>query len=95
MSIPSNRRSTVRLKIKDKEGKPFSGIKADIKLVNHEFLFGCNAFEVGPYLMSPEGEKKEFFRDRVNKWLELFNFATIPFYWVVLSLKKESRILIL
>lgn len=81
MSIPSNRRSTVGLKIKDKEGKPLSGIKADIKLVNHEFLFGCNAFEVGPYLMSPEGEKKEFFRDRVNKWLDLFNFATVPFYW--------------
>lgn len=81
MSIPSNRRSTVRLKIKDKEGKPLSGIKADIKLVKHEFLFGCNAFEVGPYLMSPEGEKKEFFRDRVNKWLDLFNFATVPFYW--------------
>lgn len=64
----------------------------NIKLVNHQFMFGCGAFDVlnatsdniptnlGNFNGS-EMPAKEFFQDRTDKWLKVFNYGTIPFYW--------------
>jgi endo-1,4-beta-xylanase len=53
----------------------------------HEFLFGCIGFDLIPLANgevgrqdgadAPEGQDE----DLAAKWLELFNFATLPFYW--------------
>ena len=75
-----HRKSSVVLDLLDKDNDPIRNEDVKIELVNHEFLFGCNAFDVGMYFFAPD-EKKSFFEDRVNKWLDVFNFATVPFYW--------------
>ena len=81
MSIPSNRYAKTRLIIKDKDGNPVSGKKMKIELKNHEFLFGCGGFDFVAYHNIPDEKMKEFFRERTEYWLDVFNFATLPFYW--------------
>ena len=55
-------------------------------------MFGCGAFDSLPATSPIDMSKvdfyqkmdipdKSFFEDRVNKWLEVFNYGTIPFYW--------------
>ena len=92
MSIISHRCSTARIKVVDKEGKPVAGKKVNFKLKSHEFLFGCGGFDAIMLNSDiPEGmlafydgdanKAKAFFRDRMDKWVQVFNYATIPFYW--------------
>lgn len=34
-----------------------------------------------PQDLDPNWNPKQFFETRVNKWLEIFNYGTLPFYW--------------
>lgn len=34
-----------------------------------------------PQDLDPNWNPKKFFETRVNKWLEIFNYGTLPFYW--------------
>ena len=34
-----------------------------------------------PQDLDPNWNPKQFFETRVNKWLEVFNYGTLPFYW--------------
>ena len=48
----------------------------------HAFTFGCTGFEAIP-LANDEliGEDRERVAALYDRWLELFNVATLPFYW--------------
>ena len=96
-----HRKASAKIKVIGKDGKPLANAKVHLNQVNHEFLFGCGAFEAVPYTNSPavqngngivlpdgkkitEKEVQEFkirLEDRMKKWLDLFNFGTLPFYW--------------
>ena len=87
-----HRMSTARIRVTDPAGNPLKQQKIRFRLVNHEFLFGCGAFDVMPLVnekpypgigLDQDSVKAEkaFFRDRVDKWLSAFNYGTIPFYW--------------
>ena len=79
----AHRRSSGFLKLTDPQGRPLSGKKVSIRQTNHEFLFGCGAFDSLP--LTDEGEKAPsdlaFYEDRMNKWTRMFNYGTLPFYW--------------
>ncbi len=49
---------------------------------SHAFLFGCTGFEAIP-LASGElaGADRAAAEQLYERWFELFNFATLPFYW--------------
>ncbi len=100
MADLSHRKAEAKIKLIGKDGKPLVNTKVSVNQVNHEFLFGCGAFETLPYTNGPAvhngngtlnekkpltGAEKEAFRtrleDRMQKWLGLFNFGTLPFYW--------------
>ena len=49
----------------------------DIRQIRHAFLFGCGAFDFIPFVMEG-GERNHRITD---SWLEIFNYATLPFYW--------------
>ncbi|MCR5357047.1 MAG: endo-1,4-beta-xylanase [Lachnospiraceae bacterium] len=49
----------------------------NIKQLNHAFLFGCGGFDFIPYVLRGEDEYKQL----TDSWLEIFNYATLPFYW--------------
>ncbi|MDR0396565.1 MAG: endo-1,4-beta-xylanase [Oscillospiraceae bacterium] len=47
-----------------------------------ELVFGCGAFDAVPLASGELGEKEQaFYEERMGKWLELFEFGTLPFYW--------------
>ena len=46
-----------------------------LRQVGHTFKFGCNAFMLGCF----ESEEKE--KKYIEKFVDLFNLAVVPFYW--------------
>ena len=100
MADLSHRKAEAKVQVKGPDGKPLANTKVHINQVNHEFLFGCGAFEALPYTNGPSvhngtgaldkaeqmtDEEKATFKarmeDRMQKWLGLFNYGTLPFYW--------------
>ena len=63
---------TIRVIVGD---KPVSDAVVSLKMVEHEFLFGCNVFM---WNRSSSPEENELYNRRFS---ELFNFATLGFYW--------------
>jgi GH35 family endo-1,4-beta-xylanase len=67
------------------DGAPLVGTDVVVEQTAHEFLFGCIGFDLIPLangeLGSQGGEDELAAEDLAAKWLELFNFATLPFYW--------------
>ena len=95
-----HRMDKAKIRVIGKDGKPAANMKVHLNQINHEFVFGCGAFETLPYTNAPEvhngtgspnkvkpmpDEEKEAYRarleDRMQKWLGLFNYGTLPFYW--------------
>lgn len=95
-----HRMDKAKIRVIGKDGKPAANTSVHINQINHEFLFGCGAFETLPYTNAPEvhngtgspnkvkpmpEEEHVAYRarleDRMQKWLGLFNYGTLPFYW--------------
>ena len=95
MADLSHRKAKSRVQIIGKDGKPLAGAIISVNQVNHEFLFGCGAFESLPYTNGPvvhngngsitnsksPSTDPAIMEDRMQKWLGLFNYGTLPFYW--------------
>lgn len=93
MSKIESRKTKKRVQFLSADEKPLANAKVNANLVNHEFLFGCGAFEALHYTntsgnhagnLTGASEKivdQSVLDDRMNKWLELFNYGTLPFYW--------------
>lgn len=79
----AHRKASRVLRIVDANGKPAANQTVRLQLKNHEFLFGCGAFESLPYTNAPRTDAAFDARmeDRMAKWLGLFNYGTLPFYW--------------
>ena len=59
------------------EGKPLTGATVTVEMVNHEFLFGSNIF----LAQNPDRQPAQQLADYHQRFAELLNFATLPFYW--------------
>ena len=75
----SARQSTCTLKFTDASGKPLAGKTVNINQTNHEFLFGCGAFDAIP--AADPNNTDPFFKDRMDKWSKIYNYGTMSFYW--------------
>jgi len=92
MSRFDHRKATVKLQLKDAAGNLLANKEVKADQTNHKFLFGCGAFDVQGVVM-PEDLKfpgfdeermkkmKEASKKRMEKFVKLFNYGTIPFYW--------------
>lgn len=76
-----HRQVTKRIRITDAQGQAMSNTNVRVKQTNHSFLFGCGAFETLPYVMAQNEPWYDKCVESVNKWLEVFNYGTLPFYW--------------
>ena len=81
MNNLDHRKATARLRILNPDGTPAANrtVKADQRA--HDFLFGCGAFDTVAMHKVEDPDKQAFFRARMEKWLGLFNYGTLPFYW--------------
>jgi len=74
-AIARHRQGPVIIRVTTPEGRPAAGVKIDVKLTRHAFLFGCNFFEFKRHDDPAKNEQYE------KHFEELFNYATLPFYW--------------
>ena len=77
--IEHYRKGNERITVADKEGKPVSNAKIKLTQKSHEFRFGANIFMLNELESEEKNEKyKKYFSD-------VFNMATLPFYWDALE----------
>lgn len=78
--IELNRKGDAVITISVPEGQPMpENITLEVEQKNHEFRFGANLFMLDE-LETPE--KNAIYR---RKFPEIFNLATLPFYWNTLE----------
>ena len=78
--IELNRKGDAEITVSVPDGQPLpTEITLEVEQKNHEFRFGANLFMLDE-LETPE--KNAIYR---QKFPELFNLATIPFYWSTLE----------
>ena len=75
-----NKKAKTVIRFLDHEGNPLAKRKIRADQVSHEFLFGCGAFDTLEIVNPKSEESKAFFEDRMGKFLQIFNYGTLPFY---------------
>ena len=83
-TTPSHRIGEALVRVVDKNGNPVADKDLVLNQKSHEFLFGSGAFDFLEY----EGKKGD--PDRLEKWLKMFNYGTLPFYWGFYEPKEGS-----
>ena len=84
-----HRMATNVIRFVDKDDTPLAGKRIEVSQTNHEFLFACGVFDAVPLVNDKiGGEEKELLKDRLDKWLALFNAGTLPFYWGLFEPEK-------
>ena len=67
------------LHVRDAAGQPVANATLHLEQTEHDFLFGCGAFDAIPAANDKKGDP--FYADRMEKWLRLYNYGTMAFYW--------------
>jgi GH35 family endo-1,4-beta-xylanase len=73
--IKEFRKETVVINVVDDSGAAISNAIVSCRQLRHAFLFGCNIYAFNSI---GSAEENEIYR---NRFAELFNFATLGFYW--------------
>ena len=73
----SHRKARKEIIFKDAQGNPLANRQVSIEQKSHSFLFGCGAFEFMNHIKDANDETA----DITSKWLKIFNYGTLPFYW--------------
>ena len=81
MSDLAHRKATARVRLLDPDGTPAANRSVRVDQVSHKFLFGCGAFDAVEIMGTPDENRRDFLLQRMHKWLGLFNYGTLPFYW--------------
>ena len=81
MNQLNHRQAAARLQILNPDGTPAAGRTVRADQVSHQFLFGCGAFDAVELMKTQDEQKRSFLQERMEKWLKLFNYGTLPFYW--------------
>ncbi len=77
----NHRKAQKRMQILNPDGTPAAHQTVLIDQISHQFLFGCGAFDAVALAKTQNETERNMLTERLNKWLELFNYGTLPFYW--------------
>ncbi|WP_202171346.1 endo-1,4-beta-xylanase [Bacillus sp. USDA818B3_A] len=70
------------IKLVDGSGNPIAGKEIALKQTNHKFLFGCGIFDaIDVANKNVSAERLAFQERKLDQFLDVFNAATLPFYW--------------
>ena len=83
--IEANRKGNAHINFKSISGELPKDITVKVEQITHEFKFGANIF------MLDEFESEEKIKIYRAKFPEIFNLATVPFYWDALEPQKEKK----
>ncbi|MFW6162012.1 MAG: endo-1,4-beta-xylanase [Planctomycetota bacterium] len=73
--IREHRTAEVSLKLADARRQAVAGADVSVRLLRHAFKLGCNAYRLGRL------EPKSLAQAYEQRFAELLNYATLPFYW--------------
>ena len=76
-----HRQASARLCLLNQNGTPAACQSVRVDQTSHKFLFGCGAFDAVALMKTDNPDRKAFLEQRMEKWLRLFNYGTLPFYW--------------
>ncbi|MBR7174098.1 MAG: endo-1,4-beta-xylanase [Clostridia bacterium] len=77
----SHRKAEARLQILNPDGSSARNCPVRVDQTSHRFLFGCGAFDTVALMKATDEKQRAFLLERMDKWLALFNYGTLPFYW--------------
>jgi len=77
--IEKNRKSDAVVHVCDSDGAPMPGVEIRVRQTASPFHFGANIFKLGDYDTDTLNRRYE------EAFLDLFNGATVPFYWKTLE----------
>jgi endo-1,4-beta-xylanase len=78
----AHRMANKTIKLVDASGVPVVGKEVTIKQTNHKFLFGCGIFDaIDVANKNVPADRLAFQESKLNMFLDVFNSATLPFYW--------------
>ncbi|MRH43568.1 1,4-beta-xylanase [Aquibacillus halophilus] len=78
----AHRKANKTIKLVDASGNPVAGKEVGLKQTNHKFLFGASTFDaIEVANKSVDSDRLAFLEDKMDKFMDVFNFATLPFYW--------------
>lgn len=82
--IEQHRKGSATVKLIDQDGKPIRNATVKINQKSHAFRFGANLF------MLDEFETEEKNNAYKKAFSDVFNMATLPFYWDTLELDRGN-----
>ncbi len=78
----NHRTTNTTVTVFKEDNTPLANQEITVTQTNHKFLFGCNGFDFVPLANNElTGKEKEEQEKLLDKFLKLFNFVTLPFYW--------------
>ncbi|WP_309122261.1 endo-1,4-beta-xylanase [Paenibacillus sp.] len=78
----AHRMSNKTIKLVDGAGNPVAGTEVTIRQTNHKFLFGCGIFDaIQVANKNVPADRLTFLEEKMDLFLDVFNSATLPFYW--------------
>ena len=77
----SHRQAEIQLQLLNPNGQPAAHQAVRIDQTSSSFLFGCGAFDAVALARERDPERIIAIQKRVDQWLALFNYGTLPFYW--------------
>ncbi|MBQ9409317.1 MAG: endo-1,4-beta-xylanase [Clostridia bacterium] len=76
-----HRKAEVRLRLLRPDGTPAANEAVRVDQTAQRFLFGCGAFDAVALMKAQDEPSRSILQERMDKWLKLFNYGTLPFYW--------------
>ncbi len=71
--------------VRGRDGRPLADTPVTVEQTRHAFGFGCTAFEAIPFAggeqPGPDDPAADVLPVVLERWLDVFNTATLPFYW--------------
>lgn len=78
----AHRMAQKTIKLVDGAGNPVAGEEVTFRQTNHKFLFGCGIFDaIEVANRNGPADRLAFLEEKMGLFLNVFNAATLPFYW--------------
>ena len=76
----AHRRAQAEVTVTGPDGVPLAGTDVVVAQRRHAFGFGCIGFELVDHANGRSADPA-YDNDFADRWLDVFNIATLPFYW--------------
>jgi endo-1,4-beta-xylanase len=81
-AAPEHRLADAVLVVRRPDSEPLAGVDVRVRQVRHAFRFGCGLFDAIPLANDELADDALDLAERtLARWQELFDHATLPFYW--------------